>query len=445
MEGYTLNIAGYRLHFKRGEGSPDLLPASRFMNFFYTGSEKDITIKVRSGSTLLPAGTSKVFSAPYAEEQTDGTIAVKSEDFWSVHRNGDDMFLCTTFAPSAGKKGVYLRFSYNSPEWEMVFDPSVKEADPMEYPLDGLILYYLTVIHGDIFIHASAVSLNGKGYLFSGVSGKGKSTMSLLWQEKGARVIHDDRLIIRRSATGFVMYNTPVYQNEEPREESLNSVFLISHGTCDHVTEIRGAAAVSRLMANCIQHNWEHNLTSRLLNSVNSLCSEVPLYELRFLPHKEVVDYILSIGGGMKEVLRDIGFTLLSEGKKLRIRADGYSMCPTMMPGTIVHIEPLTNNSAITPGEVIVWKRRSGMVVHRLVRIENETGSVKYFTRGDSCVAEDLPVGQSDILGRVVAVERKNGTISTRKMLTNQNQSYIYNRLFTWIYIRYKVILKKLR
>ena len=78
-----------------------------------------------------------------------------------------------------------------------------KEIDPFEYPLDGLILYYLTVINGDIMIHASGVNNAGHGYLFSGVSGKGKSTMAKLWENSGAKVIHDDRLIIRNTGSGL--------------------------------------------------------------------------------------------------------------------------------------------------------------------------------------------------------------------------------------------------
>ena len=71
-----------------------------------------------------------------------------------------------------------MKFSLTTREWDLWIDGSEKEIDPFEYPLDGLILYYLTVIHGDIMIHASGVNNAGHGYIFSGVSGKGKSTMA---------------------------------------------------------------------------------------------------------------------------------------------------------------------------------------------------------------------------------------------------------------------------
>ena len=71
---------------------------------------------------------------------------------------------------------------------------------------------------GDIMIHASGVNHSGHGYLFSGTSGSGKTTMAKLWDKAGARVIHDDRLIIRNIAGSYKMYNTPIYMNDIPTE-----------------------------------------------------------------------------------------------------------------------------------------------------------------------------------------------------------------------------------
>ena len=129
------------------------------------------------------------------------------------------------------KKGLLmLKFSLHSREWDLRIDNPGKSFDPMEYPLDGLILYYLTVISGDIMIHGSGVNYNNQGYLFSGISGMGKTTMAKLWDDHGAEIIHDDRLIIRKSSTGYSMYNTPVYRNDEPRRSDISTIFLIGHG-----------------------------------------------------------------------------------------------------------------------------------------------------------------------------------------------------------------------
>ena len=44
------------------------------------------------------------------------------------------------------------------------------------------------------------------------------------------KVIHDDRLIIRKTGDGYRMFNTPVYNNDEPLIHHLNRIFIIEHG-----------------------------------------------------------------------------------------------------------------------------------------------------------------------------------------------------------------------
>jgi hypothetical protein len=169
----------------------------------------------------------------------------------------------------------------------------VEDIDPFEYPLDGLILYYLTVMNGDIFIHGSAVMHNDRGYLFTGVSGSGKTTMAKIWEREGALVIHDDRVIIRKTNEGFTIHNTPIYNDEAPRQAPLSRILLIGHGLQNELMPMRGANALSRIMANCIQHNWSVDLIGQLTGSLYLLTTLVPVAGLWFVPNASVVKYIL--------------------------------------------------------------------------------------------------------------------------------------------------------
>ena len=56
---------------------------------------------------------------------------------------------------------------------------------------------------------------------------------------------------------------------------------------------VKGATAVSLVMANCIQHNWNSDIISRLLDSVSDMCATVPVAMLYFKPDRSVIDYIL--------------------------------------------------------------------------------------------------------------------------------------------------------
>jgi signal peptidase I len=138
-------------------------------------------------------------------------------------------------------------------------------------------------------------------------------------------------------------------------------------------------------------------------------------------------------------VIKDIGFTLLAEGKILKIKADGYSMYPSIKPGSIIFIEPLVQEASPSPGEIIAWKRESGFVVHRLIRILKRGKEVLYFTRGDSCTCEDKPVTRDLIAGKVIRVENQNKHIKEGEQLISRPY-YLINRLYIWFLLRFKRI-----
>jgi len=292
MRSYSLNIAGYIIRFESADGSPDLVPSERFLRNICGDNNPDVVVNVHAGRFLLPRSAKMVFNAPYVEE-INGIAEKKRVRFWSVHKHKNDFFIKTVFPLSSFRKRAVLKYSFSSPEWDLWIDGAGTGTDPMEYPLDGLMLYYLTVINSDIMIHASGVNYSCHGYLFSGISGKGKSTMAKLWDNSGARVIHDDRLIIRRIDTGYKMFNTPVYNNDVPGESPLDRIFLIEHGKKNEIIPVSGAAGVSMIMANCIQHNWDPKIVAKLLGSVSIMCTSVPAARLFFKPDRTIIDHIL--------------------------------------------------------------------------------------------------------------------------------------------------------
>jgi signal peptidase I len=133
-----------------------------------------------------------------------------------------------------------------------------------------------------------------------------------------------------------------------------------------------------------------------------------------------------------QKIIKELGFILLSEGKTLKVKVDGYSMYPTIKPGTVIYIEPLSLGSVPSRGETIAWKRESGLVVHRLVRIIKKEKQTLFFTRGDSCAREDQPVTYDQIAGRVVGIESEADKIKIPEKELNRKPNYLYNRLLVW-------------
>lgn len=129
------------------------------------------------------------------------------------------------------------------------------------------------------------------------------------------------------------------------------------------------------------------------------------------------------------EILKNVGFTLLSEGKTIRIKAHGYSMYPCIKPGSLILIEPVKIKGNPVPGEIIAIKRENGLIVHRLLKIVVNNGITTFIARGDSNALEDPPITIGKIAGRIVGAESTGENPVPADIRININPDYITNRL----------------
>jgi Peptidase S24-like len=132
-------------------------------------------------------------------------------------------------------------------------------------------------------------------------------------------------------------------------------------------------------------------------------------------------------------VLKEIGFSLLAEGKTIRVKAEGFSMYPSIKPDSVIYIEPYRQDQEPFPGEIVAWKREAGFVVHRLVRRFEKDNCRYIITRGDSSMAEDEPVLSDQIAGRVIRVENPEGKPAPEKQYLNKKPKYTFNRFLVRI------------
>lgn len=128
-----------------------------------------------------------------------------------------------------------------------------------------------------------------------------------------------------------------------------------------------------------------------------------------------------------RDILKNVGYKLLSEGKTIRIKAHGYSMYPRIRPGAVILIEPLKLKGNPVPGEIIAIRRESGLIVHRLIKIIRKEGFDYYIARGDSNARTDDPVKIDKIAGRIVSAEYSAGATADVSIDTRPN--YILNRI----------------
>ncbi len=172
--------------------------------------------------------------------------------------------------------------------------PGKKFFNPISYPLDQILLVrYLTDKQGALF-HAAGINLYGKGYIFPGISGAGKSTLSKQFiTDKGATILCDDRIIIRRISNEYRAYGTP-WKSDGGTATNTNAplagIFFLKQGPQNSIRKIQKTVAVKRLMSIISIPWYDPRSISDLLDFCDNLLNDIPVYELTFLPSSEVVD-----------------------------------------------------------------------------------------------------------------------------------------------------------
>ncbi len=167
------------------------------------------------------------------------------------------------------------------------------EIDPYIHPFGVLLSFYLLHWNKGVFIHASGIVHQDQGYIFTGVSGIGKSTMAALWHQCGHEVLNDDRLIIRIEKDDIKLFNSPMpYRYQKPACSTLNKVFILNQSPKNYIKQLVGIEAFTKVLANFIQQFYEPEMVKVHLNYLEEILNKVKVYEVGFKPDVEIVDLI---------------------------------------------------------------------------------------------------------------------------------------------------------
>lgn len=168
----------------------------------------------------------------------------------------------------------------------------------------GLSLLVLRLrAEGGLVLHGAAAELDGHGIACVGISGVGKSTLARLLDGAGARVLTDERPVLRQwpapaevaSSTGFRVYGAPWPSSAGfARNEwaPLRRLYFLEHGEEDRITRLNPKEAVSRLIHVATIPWQDPVLLDPCLETVEALLRNIPCAVLAFRPTPEVVDVI---------------------------------------------------------------------------------------------------------------------------------------------------------
>ncbi len=216
---------------------------------------------------------------------------------WKVYEKDDLPFVLLDMGDGGSFSKALVRFDLDKREVEVSLQlkNGIGEIsfDPFFQPLGSLLFHYLIHSKHGILIHASGVKDGNNGYVFTAVSGTGKSTMAGLWQKAGASVINDDRIIIVPQTGGILMTNSPMpYYQDVYKESPVSVIFLIKQSPENYLKPLSGVAGVAGVMANCIQFLYSKEMVQQHLQAITAITDKCPVYELGFRPTTEITEII---------------------------------------------------------------------------------------------------------------------------------------------------------
>jgi hypothetical protein len=164
----------------------------------------------------------------------------------------------------------------------------------LQYPLMPIVMTYALAANEGIMVHACGIAADGKGYAFVGKCGEGKSTMAKLWEDRGV-LLNDERVVIRRCDGRFMLYGTP-WSGEcgstSPAGIPLEAIFFLSHGEDDCADLTTQAESAALLLARSFPPLWDKHGLQSCLEFISGLVAEVSSYRLRFVPRRQIVEFI---------------------------------------------------------------------------------------------------------------------------------------------------------
>lgn len=162
-------------------------------------------------------------------------------------------------------------------------NPRLENLDNALYMGTGAYFSRELLNHNGTFLHASAVVLEGKAYLFSAHSGTGKSTHTEKWCRLfGARYLNDDKPALRLVNDRWIAYGTPwsgKYDLSSPEGAPVGGIAFLKRGEENHIAPITPQQALPRLMAQSLLKLNKKQMEIQL-TLVDKLLRTVPLWEL---------------------------------------------------------------------------------------------------------------------------------------------------------------------
>lgn len=162
-------------------------------------------------------------------------------------------------------------------------------------PTDQILLARLLADRSGCYIHSDGINMDGKGLLFVGHSGAGKSTIATILQDK-AEILCDDRMIVRKWDEGYFIHGNwshgtlPIVSaNSAP----LKAIFFLEKADENRIIPMENRMTSITTLLGCLikplvtKEWWE-----KMLTLTEDLVNSIPCYRLKFDKSGDIYNHL---------------------------------------------------------------------------------------------------------------------------------------------------------
>jgi hypothetical protein len=280
-------IGGISLGATSAEDGPRLLADAQISDFLVSDRKCDLEFEVSFAGRL---------------DSDPGELVFDSRGLWKLFRSSEGFCFRFTsdFVGHFPYKQAIVAPDFKSGRIEMSREYFVAEPplNPLEYPLDELLWIHRLSMGEGVELHGCGViAPDGRGLLLAGHSGAGKSTSSRMWSKQdGARVLSDDRIILRREKGRVWMYGTPWHGDAGIAAADrwpLDGIFVLAHGDRNVLRSLSRTTASAELYARSFVPHHSSDAVAFNLEFLSGIAADVPCSEFSFVPDTSAVEVLL--------------------------------------------------------------------------------------------------------------------------------------------------------
>jgi len=203
-----------------------------------------------------------------------------------------------------------LQVSFASGRWTMrrgdfaaYYEPAAGQGAVRQsvnpYSIDAVIRIIHSLVLADsgagFLLHSASAIRNGRAFLFSGVSGAGKTTISRL-APPDATLLTDEISYVRRLDSGYRAFGTP-FAGEMGTPGAnvaapIAGLYFLAQGIEHRIGPINPSLAAQKLLRNVLFFSADSSLVETLFGLACDFVGRVPVFELTFRPEPAVWDLI---------------------------------------------------------------------------------------------------------------------------------------------------------